>query len=139
MIVIAGTHETPEGMTIADWFGQKVGKPQYGPYAALGWCSENEIVTAALFNDANGANLELHLVGPLSRQVMRDIGNYTFNVQKVCRLTAKPYRSSKKLRAALIEVGFQYEGVMKRYYGPQKSCDAIVYRLDRHAAEKWMA
>jgi RimJ/RimL family protein N-acetyltransferase len=139
MLLKSGTHETEDGRTVAEWFGQVVGKPQFGPYAAMGWQNDKgEPVTAVLFNDYNGANIEMHMVGTFGRQRLREVMRYAFLQLNVQRITAKPYRSNVKLRETVMKLGFEPEGVMKRYYGPSSDDDAIVYRLDRQAAEKWM-
>lgn len=140
MKLITGTHETPEGQFVADWFGRQVGKPQVGPYASLGWQREDGSLSAAvLFNDYNGANIEIHFVGTCGRHGLKDAFRYAFEQLSVQRITAKPYRSNFELRRFVTEIGFVSEGVMKRYYGPSTASDAFVFRLDRDAAEKWMA
>ena len=40
-------------------------------------------------------------------------------------------------KALFPRLGFEFEGVLKRFYGPLKGDDAFVYRLDRKAAERW--
>lgn len=138
-MLIFGTHETADGLSIADWFGKQVGKPQHGPYATLG-CIDRQglLCNAALFNDYNGANIELHMAGRLTRALLREGLRYAFWQLKVQRITAKPYRSNLVLRQVVRRLGFEQEGVMQRYYGPSSDDDAIVFRLDRQAAEKWM-
>jgi RimJ/RimL family protein N-acetyltransferase len=137
--VICGTHESADGKRVADWFGEVVGKPQNGPYAAMGWEDGNgRLRTVALFNDYNGANVEMHMVGSLSRGSIRDALRYAFLQLKVLRITGKPYRSNVKLREILVRLGFKAEGTMQRYYGSSSDDDAIIYRLDRDAAAKWM-
>lgn len=139
MRLLTGTHETPDGRFVAASFARIVGKPQFEPYAAMGWVDEaGSIRTAVLLNDFNGANIELHLVGSISRQVIRDICRYAFLQLGVQRITAKPYRSNPPLRRTVERIGFKLEGVMKRYYGPRTGDDAMILRLDRDAAEKWI-
>lgn len=135
---VTGTHETAEGQFVAGWFGRIAGTTPIAPYAAMGWADDRGLRSAALFNDYNGANIELHLVGIVRRQIVRDILRYAFLQQKVQRITAKPYRSSFALRRSLERHGFKPEGVMQRYYGPTPAADAFVFRLDRDSAEKWM-
>lgn len=138
MAFVSGTHETAQGQSIAAWFGNAVGKEQHGPYSALGVTRDGALETAVLFNDYNGSNIEIHMVGRMSRHAIREAFRYAFLQMKVQRVTGKPYRSSIELRDRLLRLGFVPEGVMHRYYGPSSDDDAIVYRLDRDAAEKWM-
>ncbi len=139
MRFVYGTHESPEGQRIAEWFGRNVGKEQHPPYSAMGWEDERGLISAVLFNDFNGSNIEFHMVGKNSRQLIRSILRYAFVQLDVQRLTAKPARSNPHMRDVLKRIGFELEGVMKRYYGPKPSDDAFVFRLDRYRAEKWMA
>lgn len=138
-MIVAGTHDSDEGRDIAAWFGRIVGKPQFGPYQALAWKAPEGLRSAVLLNDYNGANIELHMVGELRRAILRTCFRYTFWQLKVQRITAKPYRCAIPIRKALLRLGFEKEAELKRYYGPSSDDDAIVYRLDRPAAEKWMA
>lgn len=138
---IYGTHETPEGLRVARWFGQQVGRAErVGPYSAMGWLNSDGAFTAVvLFNDYNGSNIEMHMAGTVCRQGLREAFRYAFDQLKVQRITVKPYRSSFALRRIVERLGFKPEGVMKRYYGPAPAADAFVFRLDRDAAEKWMS
>lgn len=138
-MIVAGTHDSVEGRTIAEWFGQIVGKPQFGPYQALGWKADDGLRSALLFNDYNGSNIELHLVGELRRPILRTAMRYCFRQLNVLRITAKPCRSAIPMRETLLRIGFEKEAELKHYYGTSSDDDAIVYRLDRHKAEKWMA
>lgn len=137
-MIVAGTHETPAGRSIAEWFGRFVGKPTFAPYSAIGCLKQGELCNAALFVDYNGSNIELHMAGTITRALLRDGLRYAFLGLNVQRVTAKPYRSNVTLREIVLRLGFEPEGVMHRYYGPSSDDDAIVYRLDRPAAEKWM-
>lgn len=139
MRVLTGTHETPDGRFVADWFGQVVGKPQTGPYATMGWQKPDGSLSAAvLFHDYTGANIEIHMVGNVRRHALAQAFRYAFDQLRVQRVTAKPYRSNHALRKFVKKLGFVQEGVMQRYYGPTTQDDAFVFRLDRDAAEKWM-
>lgn len=138
-MIVHGTHDSEVGRQIAAWFGQIVGKPQFGPYQAVGWEAATGLRSALLFNDYNGSNIELHMVGELRRPILRTALRYCFQQLKVQRITAKPYRSAIPMRETLLRLGFEKEAELKRYYGSSSDDDAIVYRLDRHKAEKWMA
>lgn len=138
-MIVDGTHDTIEGRDIAEWFGRIVGKPQFGPYQALGWKAPDGLRSAVILNHYNAANIELHMVGELRRAILRTCFRYTFDQLKVQRITAMPYRCAIQIREALLRLGFEKEAELKRYYGPSSDDDAIVYRLDRSNAEKWMA
>jgi RimJ/RimL family protein N-acetyltransferase len=134
---LSGTHETEDGQRIAQWFGDIVGKQPNGHYSAMGWLKPDGTLSAAVvFHDWNGANIEMHMVGSISRQGLREAFRYAFLQLKVQRVTAKPYRSNDTTCGLVERLGFVREGVMERYYGPND--DALVFRLDPAAAQKWM-
>lgn len=136
---IYGTDNTFDGQMVAAWFGSLTGSPQYGPYAALGWVDDSgAIVGAALFMDYSGSSIELHAIGRMTRQMLRECFQYAFDTAGVLYLRAKPPRHQRKSRDVLERIGFVPECTMRRYYGPTRGCDAIVYRIDRRTAEKWM-
>ena len=74
----------------------------------------------------------------MQRGIIRGVYHYVFIQCGANRLTAKPRRSNVVLRRLLPRLGFQFETVMKKYYGIQKENDAILFRLDPEAAMKWM-
>lgn len=135
--MICGTHETDIGRSLAEWFGRKTGKPPVPPYSAMGWTDREGYLTGvALFHDYNGANIEFHFVGKMGRHSLREAMRYPFVQLGALRLTAKPYRSNTDLIRIVEKLGFEKEGEMKNYYGLDE--DAIVYRLDKAAAQKWI-
>jgi hypothetical protein len=136
--LFSGTHQDDIGVTIAEWFGAISGKPVFGSYSAMGWSDPGGLKSAAIFNDYTGSNLEIHIVGRMTRQTMREAFRYVFDQVKVIRLTAKPHRSNKRLLRMLPKIGFKFEATLKHYYGPERKDDAIVFRMDRDAALKWM-
>lgn len=139
MRLYSGSWDSENGQTIARWFGAQIGKEQQRPFSAMGWVDPSgQICSAALFDDHTGSNLEIHIVGRMTRQTIREAFNYCFNQLGILRLTAKPYRSNKPLLKMLPRIGFQYEATLKRFYGPQRGDDALVFRLERPAAEKWI-
>lgn len=139
MRLFTGTHTDQNGQVIAEWFGRQVGRQQFAPYFAMGWADAEGLRSAALFNDYQlGSNIELHVVGRLTRQTIRDAFDYAFNKLGILHLRAKPRRSNKPLRKMIPRVGFVYEATLQRYYGPHRGDDALVFRLDRDTAMKWI-
>lgn len=137
MRLVCGTHATPDGQRVGEWFGHKVGKFQHPPYSAMGWeDGMGELRACALFNDYNGANLEAHMFGRVTRQALREAFRYAFRQVGVVRVTAKPFLSNVNLCVALERIGFVEEFTMKNYYGLGQH--ALVMRLDPGAAERWM-
>lgn len=114
------------------------------PYTALGWVKEVgdkwTLVGGAVFNDFNGYNIEVsvHWHGPLTRQPLAEALRYVFLQCKCGRLTAKTERGNTKMRRILPRLGFVCEGELKRFYGPRKAQNALIFRLDRITAERWI-
>jgi len=95
---------------------------------------------AAIFNGWNGSNIDITIVGPgcLTRGNIRAAYTYVFDQLRANRLTARSARNNKRMLRLLPRLGFTWESVAKRYYGPEKRNDAIVFALFRENAEKWM-
>jgi RimJ/RimL family protein N-acetyltransferase len=105
--------------------------------AVMGWCDrDGQIVMGAYFtNHQPNGSIEIHICGRMSREGVRDAYRYAFNQLGVKRVTALIERSHKLLRKKLHKLGFKYEATIKNQYGDG---DALMFRLDRAAAERWM-
>lgn len=125
---------------IAKFVGSTLGITLHPPLSAIGFARNDKLIGGAVFNQFNGSNIEVTLVCPmLSRETIRALVRYAF-VQLGClRMTAKTKRSNKRTCQILPKIGFQYEAVLRRFFGPQTADDAIVYRLDRDLAlSRWL-
>lgn len=130
---------------IATFVGQGLGLTFNPPLTTLGWVQELpgekwRLVGGAVFNDYNGSNIEISIYGPqaLNRQSLREALGYVFLQLKCLRLTAKTRRGNAKLRRLLPRLGFKWEGEMKNYFGPKRADNALVFRMDAGAAERWI-
>lgn len=132
---------TGEDEIIATFVGNGIKRSFYQPYRAIGWVTpEWTLVGGAVFNDYNGTNMEVTIYGPraFNRQTIRDTFKYVFEHCKCARLTARTERRNKKMRRILPRMGFIIEGELKHFFGTVKSSNALIFRLERETAERWM-
>ena len=128
--------------TVAEWAGRRFGCDFYARYAAFGIGDiDGTLIGAAVFSDYYpGGNIQLSYTGSgtLSRAIIKNIGYYAYEVLGASRITCKPPRSNAIARKLLPRAGFEFEGILKRYYGPKKADDALVYSLTKEKAARWM-
>ena len=114
------------------------------PYTALGWVLEQgdnwRLVGGVVFNDFNGHNIEasVHWNGPITRQPIRDVMHYVFEQCKCGRLTVKTERQNARVRKILPRMGFQIEAELRRFYGPRKGQNALLFRMEPATAYRWI-
>jgi RimJ/RimL family protein N-acetyltransferase len=127
--------------TVADWVDKKFGYPS-APYShAIGIIDKSgALIGGAVFRDWNGFNIELAYYGPgsVTPSLFRQIAKFCFEHLKVTRVTARTLRANKIVNQGLPKLGFHFEGVSKRYYGPTKSKDAINYVFLREDFDRMM-
>lgn len=141
MQVVYGGPADENALVIGQWFAAQTGSPVHPPFSAIGWLDGQQFCGAVLFNNYNGSNIEVHgrvLNSRVTRQMIRDVFDYVFVRADCNRLTAKPPRKNKAVRKFAERLGFIYEATLKNYYGPARGDDALVYRLDRATAERWL-
>ena len=130
-----------EDQAVASWAGAVFGMTFTPPYSAMGFSKDGiGLHGAAIFNGWNGSNIDITIVGPgcLTRGNIGVAYTYVFDQLRANRLTARSARNNKRMLRLLPRLGFTWESVAKRYYGPEKRNDAIVFALFRENAEKWM-
>ena len=127
---------------IAEWVSIRVNAPIIPPYVAIGMTEDERLYCGGvIFNNWNGANIELTIAMdcPVTRGILRAIYHYVFIQSKATRLTAHTRRDNAKARRLLPRLGFQFEGVAKRYYGPNRPDDALCYALFPDTKSKFYA
>lgn len=127
---------------VADWAGAALGVTFQPPFVAFGIVDTNgRLCGASIFNDFYpGGNIEWTHVGAgtLRKGLLREMAQYAFIKNRATRITAKTRRGNSIVRRLLPKAGFAYEGTQKRYFGPDKSDDALVFALFRADAERWL-
>ncbi len=137
MLVVDG-----QDAVVADWAGRSLGVTFHQPYSALGIVEPDGLLKgAAIFGDfyPNG-NIEWTHVGPgtLTRGVIRTLFKYAFEQCGATRITAKTKKSNRVVQKLLPRLGFKLESTIPRYYGIDKSDNALVFVLYRENAERWI-
>lgn len=127
---------------VAAWASYQLNVPITGECKAIGVLSEKgAIVGAIIFTNWNGSNMDATVVGHrcFTRNIIRYAADYVFNQLRYNRVTFRTKRSNKKVCRLLAKhIGPKgFEGTARFWYGPLRSDDAIIYRIDRHTAAKW--
>jgi len=131
---------TDQDAEVAQWASQKLGQPIVPPFIAIGFKKNGVWDGAAIFNDYNGANVELTIYGPgcLTPATIKYVFEHAFRKLGVARVTARTRRGNAVMRKLLPRLGFSFEGTAKRYFGQTKADDALLFALFPEAARKWM-
>ena len=127
--------------TVARWVSEKIGALISPPYVAIGATKDGKTLCGGVvFNDWNGHNIEITLAsdGCLTRGTIRAVYHYLFNQSKAGRVSAHTRRSNKAMREMFPRLGFEFEGVARRYYGPAKADDAFMFVLFPENARKFL-
>jgi len=131
---VFGRHEE-----VAAWVGDRIGDLISPPYVSIGAEREGQLCAGVVFNGWNGANIDISLAsdGQLTRGAIRGIYHYVFEQSKATRATAHTRRSNKVMRRMLPRLGFEFEALLRQYYGPTKGDDAFVFVLFPENARKF--
>lgn len=130
-----------EEKTVADWASAMFGHPLRNWYFAQGIVDKAGVLRgAATWHDMNGSNIELCFYGPgaMSADIARALMRFAFDEIKVNRISAKTQRGNKIIARALPSFGFRFEGIARRYYGPTKKLDAVMFGLLADDARKFI-
>lgn len=127
--------------TVGEWVGKKLNKQIVQPYTAIGWIdADGTLKGGAVFNNWNGSNIEITIYGPgaFRRGSIVAAINYVFRQLNAHRLTATTERANKTMRRMLPRMGFKFESVQPKFYGPLRRNDGIVFRMLRADTRKWL-
>lgn len=126
---------------VVEWASQELKQEFAEPYIAIGWTKDGDTYSGAcIFNQWNGANIDISIVGPgvLTKENIAYIYRYAFDQIKATRVTARVRRSNSTMRKLIPRLGFKFEGPEKNYFGPTRSDDALVFALFPETANKWL-
>ena len=94
------------------------------PCTVMGWERDGEIVSAVVFNNYTGPNVEVTAVGASwPRSFMREIGRYVFTQLGCLRLTFTV--EDDAVAAYAMRLGGRVEGLMRDYFGPGRDATII--------------
>lgn len=134
---LAGQDEAVSG-----WAGAQLGITFVQPLRAFGIINEADaLIGAAIFNDFYpGGNVELTYVGPgtMTRTVLCGLADFAFLRLEASRVTVKQRRGNPNMKGLNGRAGFSFEMIQKRYYGPTRDDDALVFVLWRKDAHRWL-
>jgi hypothetical protein len=134
---------TGQEQIIAEFVGAGLKLKFNPPLVAMGWVDVGpagnwRLVSGAVFNDYNGASIEISIFGRMTRQTIRESYGYVFGQLGCGRLTARTKRSNLAMRRMLPRLGFVLEGELKRFFGSTSSHNALIYRLEAETAHRWL-
>lgn len=125
---------------VADWVAARLGIAIAPPYVALGVLNDTgTLIGGAVFSGRSGANIDVTIYGPgaMTRPALRAGFAYVFGQLRCERLTARCKRSNVAMRRLMERLGFTYEGTQRRYWGPERSDDAMLYGMTRDEC-RWL-
>ena len=127
---------------VGQFASERLGVPIIPPFTSMGIIDDisNELCGAIVYNGYNGANIEISFYGPrcMQRRFIKAAFAYPFEQLGVIRLTGRTKRSNKTMCKLFPRLGFIYEATLKNYFGPTRGDDAVVYRMSRAEASKWL-
>lgn len=126
--------------SVADFVSDGLGIVISPPFVAIGIVDDDKLRGGMVFDGYNGSNIEITLYAPgsLKRGIIRGGLHYVFVQSGVLRLSARTKRSNKAMCRILPRLGFKFEAVLPQYFGPQRGDDAVLYRMTREDAARWI-
>lgn len=117
------------------WAGERCGVRFSPPAIVLAMLKNDVPISAAIFNDYTGENVELSFAsdGFYSRRFLKYLAEYAFVHLGCVRVTARSRASNTRVANQAHRLGFKQEGVQRRFYGDE---DAILFGLLRDEAGK---
>jgi hypothetical protein len=117
--------EAPE---VQSYIERTLGVTITPPARAFGFVDHaGQPLCAVVWNDYNGANIELTMVAErMTRGVLRYLAHYAFVKNGCRRLTVRTKKRNKQAIRAAQRIGFHYEAVIKRYFLDD---DAVMFRM----------
>lgn len=104
---------------------------------AIGIVENGQLVGAALFTNYNSVDAELSYYGKwtVSLGIMRSLARIALYELQLARCTVIVPKRPSFLLKKLPKLGFRYEGVQRRHYGPSDSsrhtgCRFVLFRED---------
>jgi len=120
----------------------RLGIPLEPPFTSMGIIDDisGELVGAIIYNRYNKYDIEISFYGPgaMHRRFIKAAFEYPFTQLGVLRLTARTKRSNKVMCKLLPRLGFIYEATLKNHFGQTRGDDAVLYRLTRSEAARWI-
>ncbi len=126
---------------VARVVGEGLGVVIHPPFVAIGVVDDrNRLMGGMVFNNYTKASVEITVYGPrcMKRGVIRAAMHYAFIQLGVLNLRARTKRSNARMRKILPKLGYRFEATLDQYYGPSRANDALLFRIARPQADKWL-
>lgn len=125
-------HDAP----VTQWTWNAFGLTPMPTNAAIGIVRHNQIVGSILFQEYSGYNVEMSYYGPMTPTagISRAVARYAVERFNVDRMTSRTNRKNTAVMKMLTGIGFKYEGIQRRFYGPFG--DAAMFVLFREDLER---
>lgn len=126
---------------VATWIGDRLQQTIVPPYGAIGVLDDTGTLRGGwVVNGYNGFNADLTIYAPgvMTRRTIGACYAHLFVDLGVLRVTASTRRDNQTMRDLAPRLGFTFECVRRRYYGPHRRDDAFTYVLFHDNAKKWL-
>lgn len=125
---------TGHDAAVTNWVAARLGISIAPPYTALGVLDvAGTLIGGAVFSGYSGANIDVTIYGQgaASKPVLAAGFRYVFGQLRCERLTARCKRSNAAMRKHMDFLGFKHEGTQRRYWGPTRNDDALLFGMTR--------
>lgn len=123
------------GFPVVEWVAKKTNEfGNFGAAIGFGIESDGELIAGVVFNEYNGANMNIHVASDgskrwMTKELLWMVFDYAFNQAKVKRLTGLVGEKNLDSQRFNKNLGFTVEA---RLAGAHPDGDMLVYRLWRH-------
>ena len=135
-----------DGNVVLQWTAEKLQREveECQPCTSMGIMIGNELIGGLIYNNymeyPTGSMIAISIatVSPrwATRRTLREIFSYPFVQLQVDRLQAITARTNHVTRKLLKRLGFQQEGVMRRYWDGHE--DAFMFSMMPEEAARWI-
>ncbi len=126
---------------VASWVAYKFDATFALVLGTIGRLDQNGVlIGAAVLHNYTRHEVELTYFGKgtMSLDMCKAIAWMAFERGRVLRLSITVPRKKKRLLRAVSKIGWRYEGTRRRYFGPAKTLDGLVYSFLRDEAGKFL-
>lgn len=131
---------TGQDAFVAQWASNQVGRQFQQPFVAFGVIDDKNALRGAVIwhEHYRQGNIEMTVVGRgcWRKGIIQHCFRYAFS--QCSRITARTRRGNVIARRLLPKLGFAFEFTQKRFFGPNREDDGLVFVLFRENAEKWI-
>ena len=121
------------GPGVVEWVAKRTNEyGNFGSAVGIGWQRNGKLTCGVVYNDFNGANINMHVASEgaswLTREFLWTVFDYPFNQAKVKRVTALIGEGNAAARRFNEHIGFTMEARLKDAH---PTGDLLIYVLKR--------